>query len=92
MALITHLEPEQSNYSSSSVDELSSTIEDLRILMEELLGVNGPAWAPLISQWSLSLLGELSSRHSALIIKARNTLSNTIIIIKVDPRVIFLLF
>jgi hypothetical protein len=69
MALVTNLEPQQSNYSSSSIDDLSSAIEELRGLIEELLATNGPAWAPLISQWSLSLLGEISSRHSGLITK-----------------------
>lgn len=50
-------------------EELSSTISDLQSLLMELLKTNGPAWAPLISQWTLTLLGDMSSTHAQLIIK-----------------------
>lgn len=47
-------------------DKYACSIEFLQI---ELLRTNGPAWAPFISQWTLSLLGEMSSRHAALVTK-----------------------
>ena len=55
----------------ADAEELTSAIADLQSLLLELLGTNGPAWAPIISKWTLSLLGELSSRHASLVAKVK---------------------
>ena len=69
MSLLLSLEPPRGSNVGGDIDELSSAISDLKNLLLELLKTNGPAWAPFISQWTLSLLGEMSSRHSSLVTK-----------------------
>ena len=55
---------ERSDDKDSSVSPDDEAINDIQTVLENLV-VNGPrAWIPLISTWSLRLLGKLSDKHA----------------------------
>ncbi|XP_053575924.1 integrator complex subunit 5 [Bombina bombina] len=48
--------------SSQGLDEVTQEVQKV---LEEFIRLNPRAWAPLISAWSIELMGQLSSKHAS---------------------------
>ncbi|XP_066991548.1 integrator complex subunit 5 isoform X2 [Anabrus simplex] len=61
---VTQIETDMTHGSSSGSLQEEATIAEIHNILCNFVSANPEAWAPIISTWSLELLGELSSRYA----------------------------